>query len=697
MIGFESQQFQGVISSGKEEVLNVQLQESYVQMNEVKVYAEKNSFNPINESSIVSSSVFSVDDVERYAGSRMDPARMAQNFAGVVGDNDKRNDIVIRGGSPTELLWRIDGLDVPNPNHFATQGATGGPISALNSNVLDNSDFLVGAWSSEYGDKMSGVFDLRTRKGNDEKFEYLGQFSFNGFELGAEGPLPGNQNSFIINYRYSFLDLLQKMGIDFGFTGIPRYQDGIIKADIHAGDNDKISLTGMFGIADIHEAPADSLDVLDDEFDTRSGADFFIIALNWQHLFGERSYGKLTLGAVNSVYRNNEDSVYFLNNGLYNIPYLRSESYEGYYSAKYSFNYSPNSQHFFTAGVEERYRFYDIYNEDVNPNEPDPSYVKADGNANQLLSYINWNWRIFETFTTNIGVFAQYLGISDKTSIEPRFAASWKFMPLHNLTFGIGVHRQSLPLITYFSAEENKKLDFMQALHYVLGYSYQIREDALVKVETYYKDLSNIPVDKTELNYWSFINAGANFGVIGGAGDELISTGTGRTYGVDFSLFKNFSNNYYTTITGSYIRQQYKGSDDIMRFGAFDNIFVANFLSGYEWILSPVFSIDFSGKYTIAGGTPYIPIDLEASIASGEKQWDKKNAFTKRKPNYSRFDVKVDVRYNFDNCSLIAFLSLENVLDTENVYKYKYNKIEKAIEVSDQLGLFVLGGVRVEF
>jgi len=212
MIGFESQQFQGVISSGKEEVLNVQLQESYVQMNEVKVYAEKNSFNPINESSIVSSSVFSVDDVERYAGSRMDPARMAQNFAGVVGDNDKRNDIVIRGGSPTELLWRIDGLDVPNPNHFATQGATGGPISALNSNVLDNSDFLVGAWSSEYGDKMSGVFDLRTRKGNDEKFEYLGQFSFNGFELGAEGPLPGNQNSFIINYRYSFLDLLQKNG-----------------------------------------------------------------------------------------------------------------------------------------------------------------------------------------------------------------------------------------------------------------------------------------------------------------------------------------------------------------------------------------------------------------------------------------------------------------------------------------------------
>ena len=241
-VGFESQQFNIVISSGKEEQLNIQLQESFVQMDEITVVAERNSFQPINESAIVSSTVFTLDDVERYAGSRMDPARMAQNFAGVIGANDIRNDIIIRGGSPSELLWRLDGLDIPNPNHFGTQGATGGPVNALNSTLLDNSDFLTGAWPSEYGDKMSGIFDLHTRKGNNEKYEFLGQFGFNGFELGAEGPLPGQRNSFIANYRYSFLDLLEKMGMDFGFSGIPRYQDGTVKIDLQPAEDHRFGL-----------------------------------------------------------------------------------------------------------------------------------------------------------------------------------------------------------------------------------------------------------------------------------------------------------------------------------------------------------------------------------------------------------------------------------------------------------------------
>src|SRR6056297_1087006 len=143
----------------------------------------KNSFQPINEAAIVSSTTFSVDDVQRFAGSRMDPARMAQNYAGVLGSNDRRNDIIIRGGSPTELLWRIDGLDIPNPNHFATQGATGGPVSAINSMILDDSDFLTGAFPASYGDRLSGVFDLHTRRGNMENHEYYGQFGFNGFEF----------------------------------------------------------------------------------------------------------------------------------------------------------------------------------------------------------------------------------------------------------------------------------------------------------------------------------------------------------------------------------------------------------------------------------------------------------------------------------------------------------------------------------
>ncbi|MFH1050328.1 MAG: TonB-dependent receptor [bacterium] len=698
-VGFESVQYPIVLTSGKEEQLNIQIQERFIQMDEVKVTAEKNSFAPINESAIVSSTVFTLDDVERYAGSRMDPARMAQNFAGVVGANDVRNDIIIRGGSPTELLWRLDGLDIPNPNHFATQGATGGPVNAINSNILDNSDFLIGAWPSEYGDKMSGVFDLRTRKGNDEKYEFLGQFGFNGFELGAEGPLPGNKSSFITNYRYSFLDLMEKMGLDFGFSGIPRYQDGVLKMDFQPNDKNQISLTGMLGISAIKIAPSGKDDVFQTDYAINNGTNFYILCLNWQYLFNERSYGKLTIGAVDNVYINDVDSVETDENEkvVKITPFFTSKSTEGYYSMKYSFHYAPDTRHFISAGIENRFRYYNLFGKELDPNEPDPYLLDKDGTSNHLLSYINWNWRLAENLTSNIGVMSQYLGINDKVTVEPRLALSWNFLPLHSVNIGFGVHRQSLPLIIYFSGDKNKKLDFMQALHYVAGYSFHVSDNAIIKFETYYKDISKAPVDGDTASYWSFLNTGTDFGVNAGTGSVNTSTGTGRTYGCDLSFIKNFSENYYVTGTTSYIRQQYKGSDGIMRFGAFDNIFVANLLSGYEWVINPTFTIEFSGKYTIAGGSPYIPIDLERSIAENDTKYDRRKAYSVRKPDYSRFDIRIDFRNNYKSFSMVSYISIENVLNNENVYNYTFNNEDKKVDEVLQLGFFFVGGIRIEF
>jgi len=696
-IGFETYQMPIVLTSGKEEIINIALKESYIELEEIQITSEKNSFKPINESSIVSSTVFTIDDVERFAGSRMDPARMAQNFAGVVGANDVRNDIIIRGGSPTELLWRIDGLDVPNPNHFATQGATGGPVSAINSNLLQNSDFLIGAWSSEYGDKISGVFDLKTRKGNDKKFEYLAQFGFNGLELGTEGPLPGKNNSFIANYRYAFLDLLEKMGVDFGFSGIPRYQDGILKIDLNATDNHQISMTSMLGISSINIAPSTIEDTYQTDYQIFNGTDFYIIGINWQQLFGLKSYGILTTGIVNNVYKNDLDTVFVQNNEIKNIPYFKSKSTEGYYTIKYSFHYAPNTKHYITSGLENRFRYYNLYGEVVKPNEPDPWLMKEKGNANQILSYINWNWKITQNITTNTGIFAQYLGINDKISIEPRFAASWKFLPLQNLSLGFGIYRQSLPLLLYFTANDNDKLDFIQSIHYVIGYSYLLNDDAIIKLEAYNKDISQVPVDREKQNYWSFSNSGADFGVVSGIGLKAQSTGKAQSYGIDFSLIKNFNNHYYFMLTTSYIRQKYLASDKKWRFGAFDNIFVGNLLAGYEFIISPTFTIEISGKYTIAGGTPYIPIDLEKSKNEHTTKFDELNAYTKRKPNFSRMDLRIDFRNNFENFAIISYISSENLFNSKNIYDYKYNNNTQQIEPIYQLGFFFVGGIKIEF
>ena len=229
-IGYEEQTIPNVIvTAGKEVVLTLSLTESVSQLNEVvitdDVKSDKTATN--NDIAVVSARSFNVDDTKRYAGAIGDPSRMAANFAGVVGGNDSRNDIVVRGNSPTGMLWQLEGLNIPNPNHFGALVSTGGPVSILNNNNLDKSDFMTSAFPAQYGNAPAGVFDLRLRDGNNEKRELLAQVGFNGFEVGAEGPFAKNSKaSYIANYRYSTLGVFQTLGIEFGTgSNTPLYQD----------------------------------------------------------------------------------------------------------------------------------------------------------------------------------------------------------------------------------------------------------------------------------------------------------------------------------------------------------------------------------------------------------------------------------------------------------------------------------------
>ncbi|MGK0279794.1 MAG: hypothetical protein ACI9RU_002574, partial [Litorivivens sp.] len=247
-IGYESQVLTNLlVSSGKELEVNINLIEAIVQLGGAEIVAEDKKHEALNEMSSVSARSISIEEAQRYSGSMLDPARMAQNYAGVSNASDDRNDIIIRGNSPTGVLWRMEGIDIPSPNHFGTLGTTGGPVSMLNINNLANSDFMTSAFAPEYGNALAGVFDLRLRNGNKDKFEFMGQIGFNGFELGAEGPLGlGKRSSFLINYRYSTLGVFQAMGIDFGTgSAVPEYQDLTFKLDI---PTNKLGRFAVFGV-----------------------------------------------------------------------------------------------------------------------------------------------------------------------------------------------------------------------------------------------------------------------------------------------------------------------------------------------------------------------------------------------------------------------------------------------------------------
>jgi len=206
-IGYESITLPNLdVTSGKDVVVNINLTETFGTLETIVITNETNKDRPINKLTSISARQFSVEDVNRFSGGRSDVGRLAANFAGVSAPDDSRNDIVVRGNSPTGLLWQLEGIPIPSPNHFSTLGTTGGPVSALNPNILKNSDFITSAFPAEYGNAIGGVFDLGFRKGNIDDNEYSLQVGvFTGVEAMAEGPIGKKQGSFLVAGRYLVL------------------------------------------------------------------------------------------------------------------------------------------------------------------------------------------------------------------------------------------------------------------------------------------------------------------------------------------------------------------------------------------------------------------------------------------------------------------------------------------------------------
>jgi hypothetical protein len=696
-IGYEPVTLQVLISSGRETVLDIELHESVIEAKEIVV--SDDPFKPINETALISAQTFSVEEVQRYAGGFDDPGRIAQNFAGVSGSDDQQNDIVIRGGSPTELLWRLDGIDIPNPNHFATQGASGGPINAINSNLLANSDFFTGAFPAEYGNRISGVFDLRTRNGNRDRYEFVGQMGFNGFEAMAEGPVPGVEGgSFIASYRKSTLEVFDILGVDLGAGNVvPKYDDATVKVYLPLSDVDNLSITALGGISNADEK--DPEPAFTGQWLERNGTDIGAAGITWTRLLSDNVVAKLTASTQYNRYRGANDSLTTDQTGTITdrTEVWKRNSGEGSYSLRYLMSYAPGPSHLFTAGAEARSVFYDLYvAQPLRPVENDPDRLDRSGDALQGIGFVSWLWRPDEQLTINSGIYTQYLGLNKRLSVEPRLSASWQITSTSSVNAGFGVHRQMQPLIVYLKETTNRDLDFTQSIHYVLGYSNRLASDWLGKIEGYYKDISHAPVSRDYSDPFSLLNVGPDFQP-NDINWPLKSTGRGRAYGVELSLLKQFTDGYYFTATGSLFRQEYTGSDNVWRYGVFDNRYILNLLGGYEWKVGPRFTIELGLRFTIAGGRRYTPIDLDSSREYGWTYLDRTKPYAETFPDYIRLDSRLDFRHNFDSWSLIYYVSTLNTLGRKNVLNYWYDPRTGGIDVETQLGFIPVGGIRVEF
>ena len=702
------------ITSGKELILNLQMKE-LVALQEVIITKKEEKKNSLNKMATVSARRFSIEESKRYAGSRNDVARMAQNFAGVQGADDSRNDIVVRGNSPTGILYRLEGIDIPNPNHFALMGTTGGPVSILNNNVLDNSDFMTGAFPAEYGNALSGVFDLKIRNGNNENREFTGQLGFNGAELLAEGPISKKAlSSYLISYRYSTLDLFSLVGINFGTgTSIPSYQDVAFKFNFPT----KRGATSLFGTAG--SSAVDLLDS-DDEginlygrggenitFSSKIGA----LGLSNTTRSGNKGYFKTVLsvsGAFNGI---SNDSLSVFNGTP--IPWYRNKSIIGSYSLASNYNHKFNSKHLTQVGFFADRKFFNltdsIYNGSANQWK---KLTDFEGATFFLQPYVQHQYRFSDKLTANLGLHFQYFLLNKTHNLEPRAGLKWEINLKNTLSIGYGLHSQLAPTRIFFEkttdpfgklVEVNRNLDMTKSHHLILGYDRSINQHLRIKTEAYYQFIYDAIVD-VRPNSYSLLNYGANFNVA--FPDSLQNSGIGYNYGVELTVEHFLFKGFYYLLTASLYESKYKGNDGVERSTAFNGNYTINALGGKEFVFKSKKptevqkaknSLLIDVKFTLNGGQRYTPFDLEQSALIGEGVYDYTNSFSAKYANYFRIDLRFAYKRNSKKITQEWAFDIQNATNQKNIFQMQYDPISKLEKPTYQVGLVPIVQYRIEF
>lgn len=685
-----------LVGSGKEIVLQIKLTESITLTEGVTITAEPEKGEPINDMAVVSARMFTVEETKRYAASVNDPARMAMNFAGVAANTDLQNDIVIRGNSPRGLLWRIEGIEVPNPNHFASTGSSGGGISILSANMLANSDFFTGAFPAEYGNALSGVFDIKLRNGNNEKREYALQAGILGVDFAFEGPFSKNYNgSYLVNYRYSTLAIFDLLNIDIVGDAVPKFQDLSFKFKLPTKKFGSFSIWGLGGKSNQAETTNDY------KYDYRS--DMGALGISHTFFINTKTFVESVISHAGSRGAYQEDQ--------YDNPSLPELVYQDNL-VKHSFRVSSmlnkkfNAKNTLRTGIIFSQLAFNLFAEGEDQGEI-KRYIDNKGAAQLYQSYVQWKHRINEKLTLNTGLHYTYFGANAKQSLEPRAGLKWQLTANQSLNAGFGVHSRLHDMTIYFAQRfvndrfqhVNKNLDLLKSYHYVISYDRMFGNDFHLKLETYYQQLRNVPISPAfytdpEKQVLSGLNVNDGFTT-----DSLVSNGTGRNYGLEITFEKFFTQNYYFLFTSSLFQSKYKGSDGVERNTRFNNQYIFNVLGGKEFKVGKDKNnlIGLNMKAVWVGGNRYTPANLEESFNQGEAVYYWDQAFVPKVDDYFRIDLRISYRKNKRKHSSVLSLDIQNVTNRENIYTQYFDEDDMKLEKVTQLGLLPVLNYRLEF
>jgi hypothetical protein len=678
-----------IVSSGKEAFITLSLKENLTELNEVVVTPQINKQQPINNIATTSARMLSVEESSRYAGGFDDPARLVTSFAGVAG-NVSSNGIAIRGNSPQFLQWKLEGVEIPNPTHFSDiTGVGGGILSALSSQVLNNSDFFTGAFPAEYGNALSGVFDMQMRNGNRWDREHTIQIGTMGIDVSSEGPFKkGGQASYLFNYRYSTMALANDLVPDLlGDAAGMRYQDLSFKLNFPTKRAGTFSVWGI-GLIDKYSQKEESdttkwesiTDRRKNSFDQSMGAG----GIGHKYYINNTTYIK---SALAGTYSKNDLNIDLFDSHFTPTRVNEMEGSNWNISLNSYLNKKISSKHTNRTGFNVTRSAYDLdYNITRSfPNDylPIENFAKSSGNTWLFSAFTNSTFRLNDKITTNIGVNAEYFLLNEKYSIEPRLGINWQMQPKHAFGLAYGKHSRHEKLDYYFVSNPqagneltNKKLDLAKAHHIVLSYDWSINENTHLKIEPYFQYLYDVPVEKN--GSFSIINHQDWY-----LNTSLVSEGKGKNYGVDITLERYLANGYYYLLTASLFESKYKGGDGVWRNTRLNRNFLLNALGGKEWKLGKqkqnLLSVNVRLSYQ--GGDRYSPIDELASETEQDAVFDTSRAYEKQLSPAFTSNFTVSYKINKKKLSHEFALKIINATGYKeydgHIYNYKKHKVEE--------------------
>jgi hypothetical protein len=677
-IGYENFLFREVlVGMGKEVVLNAGLKELTEEIEEVKVTARTSKEQASNPMATISARQLSVEESSRYAGGYDDPARLAGSFAGVASEMGN-NGIVIRGNSSRYMLWKLEGVEIPNPTHFADVIAFGaGGITALSSQMLANSDFYTGAFPAEYGNALSGVFDVKLRTGNAEKRESAFQIGGIGLDFSSEGPFKkGGKSSYLFNYRYSTLALLKPLiPAD---AGVIKYQDLSFKFNFPTRS------LGTFVLWGIGALDAQSRDAITDpeKWLKKTDKESFnlhlsngALGLTNKLIVNSKTYLHTTLAVSGNGISTQYDQ---LDNQIRLYPSESVNNNTGKFTASTTLNQKFGAKHFNKTGIVYNQHFYNVDNREAKPlGTPMEIYTLEKGNTASIQAFSQSNVQLGNQLELDAGLFAHFFSLNNELSLEPRIGLKWKFAPNHS--FGLAYGQNSrIEMIGFYLARQqtnsgfvqpNKNLKMSKARHFGIAWDWNINPNLRLKIEPYFQYLYDIPVVPN--SYFSLQNLEMDWFF----NQTLVNKGTGTNIGTDFTLERFLKNDFYYLFTASIFDSKYKGGDGIERNGLYNKHFIFNLLGGKEWKIGKSKSniLGANGRLTYMGGDRLTPIIEDKSIQASNIVYDYSKAYTEQEKNAILLSFSISYRVNKQNHASIWSFHLMNALGNQEFRGYEIN------------------------